>query len=107
MSCAVIRAKVNSGSPASSGFDARRVGGHLGLEQLLGLGQPLDVVRVGVGGDEHLALRQIEVHLPDEFDDFGDGVLVADVDQNGQLVAAVDQIDVDAELAARPDSSTR
>src|SRR5262249_26434016 len=46
--------------------------------------------------DQHLAARQVEVHLPDQLDDLADGVLEADVDEQ-PFAAAVDQEDVDAE----------
>ena len=51
------------------------------LEDRLGLGEPLDVIDVGVRGNERLALRQREVQLADEFDDLVNALFVADVDQ--------------------------
>ena len=36
-------------------FDGLGVGGHFGLEQVAGAGDALDVVGVGVGGDQHFA----------------------------------------------------
>ena len=80
-------------------LDAERMGGHLGLEQFLGAGEALDVVGVGVRGDDHLAGGQVEIHLPDQLDDLVDRVEVADVDEQ-ELAAAVDEIDVDAQAPA-------
>src|SRR5262249_26166842 len=47
-----------------------------------------------------LALRQAEVHLADQLDNVVDGLLEADVDEGVVAIAAVDQVDVDAEPAA-------
>ena len=66
---------------ALQGGDAERVGRHPGPEQLLGPGDPLDVVGVGVGGDDHLAGGQVEVHLADQVDNLVRGVKKSDVDQ--------------------------
>ena len=63
------------------------------LQQLTGPGGALNMVGVGVRGDQHLARRQIEIHLPDQLDDFFHGVEIADVDQQ-KLAAAVDEIHV-------------
>jgi len=57
------------------------------------------VVRVGVGGDDHLAGGQIEVHLANQLDDFIHRLDVADVDED-ELAAAIDQIDIDPQAAA-------
>ncbi len=86
-------------SPRLQRLDAERMGGHLGLEQLAGAGHALDVIGVGVRGDDHLAGGQVEVHLADQLDDLVDGVQVADVDEQ-ELAAAVDEVDVDAQAAA-------
>ena len=75
------------------------MGGHLGLEHFLGAGQSLDMIGVGVRGDDHLAGGQIEIHLPDQFDDFLDRIEIADVDEQ-ELAAAVDEINVDAQAPA-------
>ena len=69
------------------------------LEDLAGPGQPLDVVHVGMGGDDQLAGREAEVHLPDQLQDVGQLVEEADVDQ-GVFRAAVDQVDIDPHPAA-------
>src|SRR5262249_34189918 len=70
----------------------------LRFEQLLGAGQPLHVVGVGVRGDDHFASGQVEVHLPDQLDDLLNGVLKADVDEE-EFLATVDQVDVDSHAA--------
>src|SRR5262249_54183757 len=57
-------------------------------------------IDVGVRGQDHLAVRQVEVHQADQLDDLVDGLLQADVDEE-ELAAAVDEIDVDAEGTAR------
>ena len=51
-------------------------------EHFLRFFEPLDVIDVGVRGDEVFAVSQGEVHLADHVDDFGHGVLVADIDQH-------------------------
>ena len=86
-------------SPRLQRLDALGVGGDLGLEQFLGAGDALDVVGVGVRGDDHLAGGQVEVHLADQLDDLVDGVEIADVDEQ-EFAAAVDEVDVDAQAAA-------
>src|SRR5204863_6552621 len=68
---------------------AGRVGADAGLDEFPGLRQSLDVVRVGVGGNQQLAAGQVEVHLPNQVDDLGHRVLVADIDQE-PFPAAVD-----------------
>ena len=52
------------------------------------------MVGVGMSGDDQLAGREAEVHLPDQFQHVGEFVEEADVDQ-GVLPAAVDQVDID------------
>src|SRR5262249_59416810 len=59
----------------------------------------LNVVGVGVRGDDHLAGGQVEVHGADEVDDLREGVEPADVDEQ-ELGAAVDEIDVDPQAPA-------
>ena len=73
--------------------DALGVRGDLALEDLAGPGQALGVVGVGVGGQDHLAGREAEVHLADQLEHVGQLVEEADVDQR-VLGAAVDQVDV-------------
>src|SRR5262245_56834712 len=77
-------------------LDAERVGRDLGAHQVTGTMKALDVVGVRVRGDDHLARRQVEVHLPDQLDDLLDGVVETDVDKD-ELTAAVDEVDIDAE----------
>ena len=97
--CALIVAKVMISSPVSSGFDAGRMGGDLRLEQFSGAGDALNVIGVGVRGDQHLAGGQVEIHLANQLDDLVDGVEIADVDQQ-EFAAAIDEIDIDAQPAA-------
>ncbi len=52
-----------------------------------------------MGGDDHLAGGQVEVHLADQLDDLPDGILVADVDEQ-ELGAAINEIDVDTQPSA-------
>src|SRR5208283_343400 len=61
--------------------------------------QALDVVGVGVGGNDHLARGQVKIHLADEFHDLVNRFQVADVDEQ-EFAAAVDQVNVDPEPAA-------
>ena len=71
----------------------QRMGGDRRLEHLLGLGEALDVVDVGVRGDQRLALRERKIELPDDLQALVDRVLVADVDQRPVVVVVVDQVD--------------
>ena len=48
------------------------------LEELPGLGEPLRVIDVGVGRDQHLAFAERKIHLPNQLDDLFDGFLQAD-----------------------------
>ncbi len=66
------------------------------LEQLLGFGEALDVVDVGVCSDERLAVSEGEVEHSDRLDDFIDDFFVADIDQN-PLVLVIDEVDVATE----------
>src|SRR5579884_2532307 len=75
------------------------MGSHLGFEDFLSAGEALDVIGVGVRGDNHLAGGQVEIHLANQLDDFVDGIEVADVDEK-KLVAAIEKIDVDAQAPA-------
>ena len=79
-----------SGS-AASGWPVTLV-----LSSLLDLGQALNVVDVGVRGDQRLAVRQRKIELADQLDDLVDRFLEADVDQQ-PLVPVEDQIDVAAQ----------
>ena len=72
--------------------------GHRRLKQFAGAGQALDVVGIGVSGDDHLACRQVEIHAANELDDFIDGVKIADIDKH-PFAAAVDQVDIDPQTA--------
>ena len=81
-------------SPFFDSSDALGMGGDDASEDLAGAGQPLDVVDVGVRGDDQLACGQAEIHLPDQLQDIGELVEESDVDQ-GELGSAVDQVDVD------------
>ena len=63
-----------------------------GAEQLLHLGQSLDVVHICVGGDQRGALSERKIELPDQFDKLLDRILVADVHQR-PLRLFEDQID--------------
>src|SRR5262249_29888834 len=45
--------------------DAEWMGRDLGLEAVFGGLEPLDVVGVGVGSDDHLAFREAEIRLAD------------------------------------------
>ena len=84
---------------AFDGLDALGMGRHPGFEHVPGPGQALDVIDVGMGGDDHLARGQVEVHLADQLDDLVDRFQQADVDEN-ELGAAVDEVDVDPEPPA-------
>ena len=97
---ALIVAKVRISSPVSIGSTDLRMGGDLGLEQLAGVGRSLDVVGVGVRGDEHLAGGQVEIHLPDQLDDLVDACRDSRCRSSSELAAAVDEIDVDAQAPA-------
>src|SRR5262249_52817776 len=77
-------------------LDALRVRRHLGLEQLLGPSNSLNVIRIGVRRDDHLAHGQVEIHAPNQFDDFVHRFEKTDVDEN-EFAAAVDEIDIYAE----------
>jgi hypothetical protein len=60
---------------------------------VLGFGQSLDVIHIGVRADEHLALAQRKIHLPDQLDDLIDGLVKTDVDED-PLPLIEDKIDV-------------
>ena len=96
MPWAAISANVAKRSPASSRSAADGMGGDRRLEQLLGLGEALDVVDVGVRGDQRLALAEREIELADQLDAVVDRVLVADVDER-PVGLVVDQVDAAAD----------
>jgi len=64
-----------------------------GPQHLFSFGQALDVIDVGVRGDDRPALRQRKIHVADQFHDLLDRVVVADVDQQ-PLVGVVNQVHV-------------
>ena len=80
-------------SPVFERIGRERMAGDRRLEHLLGLGEALDVVDVGVRGDQRHALREREVELPDDLEALVDRVFVADVDQRPTAVVVVNQID--------------
>ena len=59
----------------------QRMGGDRRLEDLLGLGEALDVVDVGVRGDQRHAFRERKIELADDLQALVDRVFVADVDE--------------------------
>ncbi len=67
-----------------------------GLQSLFDFGQALNVIDVGVRGDQRFAIRQREIELADQIDDFVDRFLKADVDQH-PLVLVEHQIDIAAQ----------
>ncbi len=81
-------------------FGGERMGGDRGFENLFGFGEALDVVDVGVRGDERLAFAKRKVEFADEVDDVVDGVFVADVEE-GPCVVVVDQVGAAGDAAAR------
>src|SRR5262245_7706618 len=74
------------------------MGGDGRFEQFLSPGDALDMIRVRVRGDDHLARGQVKVHATDDVDDLFDGFKIADVDEE-ELAAAVDQVHIDAEAS--------
>ena len=90
---AAISAYVTSLSPVSSGLAASGWQVTVVLSNLLRLGEALDVVDVGVRGDQRHALRERKIELADDFQALVDRVFVADVDQRPVAVVVVDQID--------------
>ena len=63
------------------------------LQGLLEMGQALDVIDVGVGGNDRLAIRKWEIKLPDQFENLIGRVLKADIHQQ-PLGRIVDQIHI-------------
>ncbi len=57
--------------PFLDGGDALGVRGHLALEHLAGPREPLGVIDVGVGRDDHLARGEAEIHLADQLEHVG------------------------------------
>ncbi len=82
------------------GGNAPGMGDDLALEDLAGPAESLGVVDVGVGGDDHLAGGQAEIHLPDQFQHVGQLVEESDVDQ-GEFGTAIDQVDVHTQAPPR------
>ena len=86
-----------------AGFERRngpRMSKDGGFQELFRLGHALNVIDVGVSGDQHLALAEREIHVADQLNDFLDGFIEANVDQ--QPIAAVkNQIDAAAENLPR------
>src|SRR5262249_45237741 len=80
-------------------LDAKRMGSHFRLEQFLRPSGALDMIRIGMRRDNHLARRQAEVHLADQFDNFFDRVNKADVNKD-ELVASIDEINIHTKPAA-------
>ena len=99
MFCAAISANVLIWSPAGQRFGGQRMADDLGLENLIQLGQALDVIDVGMRGDQHPAVRQRKIHLPDQLDDLVDRFVEADIDQQ-PIGAVVNQIDIAAQPLA-------
>src|SRR5439155_16763672 len=56
----------------------------------------------GVGRDDHFAIGQREIHLPDQFDDLGHRIQVPNVDEK-VLATAVHQVHVAPDAASRLD----
>ena len=54
------------------GRDAPWVCDDLASEDLAGAGESLGVIDVGVGGDDELARREAEIHLPDQLQHVGE-----------------------------------
>ena len=80
-------------SPVFERLGGERVSSDRCLEKLLGLGEALDVVDIGVRGDQRDALREREIKLPNDLEAVVDCVFVADVDERPIVVVVVDQID--------------
>ena len=65
----------------------------VGLQRLLDFRQSLNVIDIGVRGDDRFAVRQRKIELADQIDNFVDRFLKADVDQH-PFVLVEHQIDV-------------
>lgn len=63
------------------------------LQNLLGFRQSLDVVDVGVSGDQRFATRERKVQSANDFDEVIDGLFVTNVDQD-PFIGIMDQVDV-------------
>ena len=85
---------------ALEGLDGERVGEDRRFEDRLGLRQPLDVIDVGMRGDEGPAGREGEIELTDHLHDLVDGLGVADVDEH-PVAVVINQIDVATDPPAR------
>jgi hypothetical protein len=75
------------------------MGRYLAPEQLAGACHPLNVIGVGVGGNQRFARREIEIHLPNQLDNIVHRIQVTDVNEE-EFTAAVNEIDIDAQPAA-------
>ena len=93
-----MSANVLIGSPRGQRLGRQWVTGDRRLEQLLDFGQPLDVIHVGVRGNQRLAIRQGEVELTDNLHDLVDGLVEADIDQQ-PLALVVHQVNIAAQAA--------
>jgi crotonobetainyl-CoA:carnitine CoA-transferase CaiB-like acyl-CoA transferase len=60
----------------------------------------LDMIHIGMRGDQRFAPRQGEVQLADQLDDLLDRIFVTDIDQN-PLVAVEDQVHIAAQNMSR------
>src|SRR5205823_4992631 len=67
--------------------------GGLGLHELASPREALDVVCIGMSGNDHFAGGQVEVHAANQIDDFIHSFQVADVDEE-KFAAAVDEVDI-------------
>jgi hypothetical protein len=76
------------------------VGDDLAAEDLAGTGETLCMVHVGMGGDDQLARREAEIHLPDQLQHVGEFIQESHVDE-GKFGAAVDEVDVHPHPAPR------
>ncbi len=78
----------------------QRMGRDIGAQKLLGLRQPLNVVDVGVGGDERFALRKREVELADQLHNLVHCLVIADVDQQ-PLLGVVNHVNITSQHLPR------
>ena len=85
--------------PLLDGLHALGMRGDLALQHFTGPGEALGVIDVGVRGEDHLAVREVELELADQFEDVDQVVEESHVDQ-GVLAPAVDQVDVHTHPAA-------
>ena len=81
-------------------LDRQGMGDDRSLEERLRLGQPLDVIDVGMRSDQPPAGREGEVELADHLHDLVDGLGVADVDEH-PVAVVINEIDVATDPPAR------